>query len=249
MRVTPVKTDKITPGSHIIFNVLDNSLSQLKHGSIVAITSKIVAICEGRTVPKEKSDLETLIKDESELYLTHQVSRIGHRTIVQGTLVSGAGIDESNAAGNFVLLPKDSQKSANELRAYLSNKFNLRHVGVLITDSTSTPLRLGASGIALGWSGFKAINDYRGKRDLFGRKIVHSRANIAGALASAATLVMGEGAEQTPIVIIEDVPFVQFQRRNPSKDELGYMNIALEDDLFAPMLTSVKWKRGKGGKP
>jgi F420-0:gamma-glutamyl ligase len=246
MIVRSIKTGKILPGSGTIFDVLDKSIKNLKEGSIVAITSKIVAICEGRTVPLNLADKEELIIQESDYYLPKKKGSHGHRTIAEHTLVSGAGIDESNAGGNYVLLPKDPQKSANEIRAYLVNKLGFKTLGVVITDSVSTPLRLGASGIAMGWSGFEALKNYRGTPDLFGRKFKTSRADIAGGLAAAAVLVMGEGSEQTPIAIIQNVPFIKFQSRNPTKEELEYMNFAIEDDLFAPLLDPQKWQ--KGGK-
>jgi F420-0:gamma-glutamyl ligase len=103
---------------------------------------------------------------------------------------------------------------------------------------------LGASGVALGWSGFEALKDYRGKPDIFGRPFKVSRANIAGGLASAAVLVMGEGAEQTPIVLIENLPFIKFHDRNPSPEELGYMNFPINEDIFAPLLNNMGWQKG-----
>jgi F420-0:gamma-glutamyl ligase len=57
---------------------------------------------------------------------------------------------------------------------------------------------------------------------------------------------MGEGNEQTPLAVIEDVPFVKFQARNPLKKELESFHIDMEDDLYAPLLKGVKWR--KGGK-
>ena len=38
-----------------------------------------------------------------------------------------------------------------------------------------------------------------------------TKVDVVNALASAAVLVMGEGAEQTPLAVISDVPFVEFQ--------------------------------------
>jgi coenzyme F420-0:L-glutamate ligase len=243
MIVRPIKTSKIRYGNSI-FEVLDRYLKDIENQTIVAITSKIVAICEGRVVNPKTVDKEELIAKESQYYIPKTKDSLGHRTIVQHTLGSGAGIDESNTDGKYVLLPSKPQQSANEIRKYLSNKFNLSKIGVVITDSTSRPLRLGASGIALGWSGFAPIKDYRGEKDIFGRPYKVSHADIAGGLAAAATLAMGEGAEQTPIALITEVPFVDFQNRNPSKEEQEYMNFPIDDDLFAPLLKNAGWQKG-----
>lgn len=68
--------------------------------------------------------------------------------------------------------------------------------------------------------------------------------SIIDNLACSAALVMGEGAEQTPIVIIEDVPFVEFRQKDPSVKELKSLRISPPDDLYAPLLKRVKWKKG-----
>jgi F420-0:gamma-glutamyl ligase len=65
------------------------------------------------------------------------------------------------------------------------------------------------------------------------------------ALASAAVVVMGEGTEQTPIALIEDVPFVRFQDNDPSADELKSFFLShMEDDLFEPFLKNAPWQPG-----
>jgi len=63
-------------------------------------------------------------------------------------------------------------------------------------------------------------------------------------LAAAAVLVMGESNEQTPLAVIEDMPFVKFQARDPSKKELEELKITIQEDLYAPLLKAVKWKKG-----
>jgi F420-0:gamma-glutamyl ligase len=69
-------------------------------------------------------------------------------------------------------------------------------------------------------------------------------ANLSGGLGAAAVLTMGEGDEQTPLCLIEDVSFVEFQPRDPNADELAELKIPLEDDLFAPFLQNVPWENG-----
>jgi dihydrofolate synthase / folylpolyglutamate synthase len=117
---------------------------------------------------------------------------------------------------------------------------------VVVTDSRTTPLRLGVTGVALAHSGFRALNDYVGKQDLFGRALRMTKVNVMDALATSAVLVMGEGSESTPMAVIDELPFVTFQPRAPSAAELSELRIALEDDLYAPLLTRVEWQRGRG---
>jgi F420-0:gamma-glutamyl ligase len=250
MIATPIKTNKILPGQQTIFEVLDKTLLELKDASVVAVTSKIIALCENRVIPIGSIGKEELVAQEADYYLPGSFSRYDyHFSIKNHTLTALAGIDESNSAGNYVLWPKDPQKSANDIREFLKDKFNLNNVGVVITDSTSAPMRLGTVGLALSYSGFKPLNNYVGKEDLFHRPFEVSRAGIAMGLANAAVLLMGEGAEQTPIVVMEDLPFVKFKDHNPTpKDlELFYLKDKKED-LFGPFFSSVEWQKGRGGK-
>lgn len=249
MKVIPIKTHKITIRDTDVLRILDQYIKRMPENSVLAITSKIIAICEGRVAGPKKANKDQLIVREAERYLPRSASKYNFfLTIKNGILLPSAGIDESNAFGQYILWPKDPQKTANAIRAYLIKRWRLKQVGVLITDSKTTPLRWGVTGVAVAHSGFKALNDYRGKKDLFGRTLKVTQANVADALAGSAVLLMGEGKEQTPLALIEKVSFVQFQKNNPSSRELQDLHIALEDDLYAPLLGSVKWKKGEGGK-
>jgi dihydrofolate synthase / folylpolyglutamate synthase len=247
MKVSAVKTDKLVAGPTLA-EVLDRHLSDVPENSIVAITSKIVGICEGRVVPIGSVSKEELVKRESHYFLDPSLSKFNMSfTITHSTLIPVAGIDESNGNGQYVLWPADPQKSANAVRAYLKNRFKLKNVGVVLTDSTARPLHYGTEGVAIGYSGFAPSNNYIGQPDLFGRPFKISISNILDALASAAVVVMGEGTEQTPIALVEDVPFVQFQDHDPTTQELeSFFLNHMDDDLFAPFLKNAPWQ--KGGK-
>jgi len=247
MKIFSIKTNKIKPYKQNLFEILDKYLKSLKKRSIVVITSKIVSICEGRVVKIETADKKELIKQEAEYFLPPEENKYNITlTIKRNLLAPTAGIDESNGNGYYILWPEDPQKTANEVRKYLANRFSLKEVGVIITDSKTTPLRLGTTGVAIAHSGFVALNNYVGKPDIFGRKFKVQKANLLDALATSAVLVMGEGSEQTPLAIIEDIPFVRFQNRNPSRRELKDFCINIDDDLYGPLLKGARWR--KGGK-
>ena len=116
-------------------------------------------------------------------------------------LFGAAGIDESNGDGYFILLPEDIFASSSRLRDWLESECKINELGVIITDSRSSPFRYGATGIALGWSGILPIEDCCGPTDLFGRKIQYERSNIVDGLAAGATVLMGEVDERIPVVI------------------------------------------------
>ncbi len=248
MNVEAIRTHKIVAGKDRLKDVVDKYLPRIEEGSVLAITSKIVSLCENRVVETEDVDRDELINGQAEYYNPVKYATYGHRfTIAQGLLSVDSGIDESNADGQQVLWPADPQSTANQTREYLSSKFRLRKFGVVITDSTCTPLRWGTTGVFLAHSGFAALNDYIGQPDLFGLPFKVSKASVAGGLAAAAVLVMGEGGEQTPMALVDNLPFVSFQNRNPRQEELENLKISRQDDLFAPFLNSVEWLTGGGG--
>lgn len=246
MKVQAVKTHPIKANEETIYDLLDKYLPALKNGTVVVITSKIVSLCEGSVSLIEETDLEKLVIEESDHYLPKSFNKYGFNfTITQNTMIASAGIDQSNGNGNYVLWPKDAQESANNIREHLIAKHKVPNIGVIITDSKTIPLRWGTVGTSIAYSGFAALRDYRGTKDLFDYEMRVTKANIVEGLAAAACLVMGEGAESTPLALIEDVPFVEFQKRNPSKDELKNDAISLEEDLYAPILMAAPWKKGK----
>lgn len=247
MKVIAIKTRKVIPGKDkSLFLLLDEYLPRLKEGSIVAITSKVAAICEGRVVKIGKTDKQELIKKEAEYYLPQELNKYGVLlTIKNSVLAPSAGVDESNADGHYVLWPKNPQKTANEARAHLRKKQRLKKLGVILTDSRTLPLHWGTSGISVAYSGFKPMENYIGKKDVFGRKLKITIANVADALATAAVLAMGEGAERTPFAVIENTPRVRFCGGNPTKKELNSFSVnKREDDLWSPLLLAVKWEKG-----
>jgi len=246
MIVQAIKTEKITAGAMDLSALLDTYLTDLQEDSILAITSKVVSLCENNVAPIAGTNKEDLVIGESDYYLPNDLGKYGYRfTLIRNTLISAAGIDKSNADNQYVLWPKDPQQTANQVRTYLRRRFGLERVGVLITDSVCHPLRRGAMGITLAHSGFAALKDYVGKPDLFGRPFHASKADIAGGLTAAAVVQMGEGSEQTPLAVLSDLPFVEFQDRDPSPEELAEINVPLEDDLFAPFLLSADWQKGR----
>lgn len=244
MHITPIKTQKILPKKSSLTEILDTHLQRFPERSILAITSKIVSLCEGRTESLDQNK-ESLIRREATYYLPKKHRRFGASgTITHHAFIGAAGIDESNAAGLYVLLPKNSEHTATFVYRYLKQRFRRENFGVIITDSHSTPLRRGASGITLAYRGFVGLKDYRGTEDLFGRKLIMEQANVADALAAAAVLVMGEGDEQTPLALIEKIPGITFQENAPDKKERSQFFVDLQDDIFAPLFNFKKLKRG-----
>lgn len=242
MNVEALKTPRIGHKTHELNSLLDEFINELPERSIVAITSKIVSLCEGNTVKKDGVDLDELVRSQADLHLPESQKSHGiNITIKNNILIPNAGIDESNADGRYVLWPEDPYASANNVREYLVERFNLSEVGVIITDSVCNPLCLGTTGIAIGYSGFKPVRDYRGKEDLFDRSFKVEVSDLLSGLAVAAVLVMGEGKESRPLAVLSELDFIEFTNSDPSVEEIAELRIPKEEDLFAPVLNSAKW--------
>jgi len=192
-------------------------------GDVFAIAQKIVSKAEGCLVnlndisPSAKARelaqggdkdprLVELILRESRRVVRHNagVIIVEHRL---GIVLANAGIDRSNVAGDedtVLILPEDPDASAALLRQALEKIFGVR-LGVIITDSIGRPWRLGTTGVAIGCAGMTALADMRGKVDMFGRVLQVAEVATADCIAGAAGLIMGEGAEAVPVVLVRGV--------------------------------------------
>lgn len=250
MHITAIETRPLIPPTDDLLAVIQESVSRIPERSILAVSSKAVSIWQGRCVPIDRSQntlaqKRTLAKKEAEYFHEPDAHYLHGRlfTLVEGVLASHAGIDESNANGHFVLLPRDANSAAEQMRVFVCDLFGRTDVGVLIVDSRPQPLRNGAIGIALGYAGFLPLADYRNTKDIFGRKMKSERLSIVDTLASAATVTMGEGNECTPLVCITELPNVTFTNKRPI-DPLLVPLVTPEKDVFAEFFRYHEWERG-----
>lgn len=240
MKIWAIRTARFREGGDLL-RFLRRHIGKIPERSILVVTSKIVALAEGRVSDAADEKTRTrLIRAESQLAMKTKYTWL---TIKDGTVMAAAGIDQSNADGKLILLPRDSFHTAAALRRKLKKMYRLRTLGILITDSRVMPLRAGSVGIALGYAGFKGIRDYRGTPDLFGRKLKVSRTDVADSLASAAVLMMGEGKEQRPLAIIQNAP-VTFTERVFRRE----LHIDIRDDMYRPLFEKLGRIRLKNWK-
>ena len=228
MEIQAIRTRVFKEGEDLVAFITAH-IPKLKDGSILVVTSKIVALAEGCVA--EVKDKDRIIKSES---TRATKTKYVWLTEKDGMILANAGVDESNAGGKLILLPRDSFKTAEALRRQLSQLYKVKF-GVIVTDSRIMPLRAGVVGIALGYAGFRGLRDYRGKKDISGRKLKFSQTDVADSLATAAVLEMGEGSEQQPLAVITDAP-VEWTNRVNKKELL----IPLKDDMYAPLFARKK---------
>lgn len=259
MECIPVRTRAMLPPRDDLYQVLDESLPRLREGDILFVSAKVVAIHQGRCVrilpPGAKGargQKERIVKRESEWYARSHLRSWPdlYLSIKEHTLIANAGVDESNAAGHYILWPRRAPAAAKEIRGYLQKKSGVKNLAVVIVDSHILPLRHGTVGISIGSAGMEPVCDYRGTPDIFGRIIRHTNKNVVDPLAAMAVSLMGEGNERTPLLILRGAGgwpgagarakggLVRFTDRDTSRA----LGVRPEDDLYAPF-----W-RGRGIK-
>ena len=201
--------------------VADAGLS-LQDGDVLVLAQKIVSKAEGRQislaaitpdveaqevarVTGKDARLVALILRESEAIsrMAPGVLIVRHRL---GFTSANAGIDRSNVAPEggeeqVLLLPEDPDQSASAIHQAIYDRTGTQ-IGVVISDSHGRPFRLGTAGVAIGVAGIPALWDRRGEADLYGYTLQHTEVGIADEIAAAASLLMGQGAEGLPAVLV-----------------------------------------------
>lgn len=214
---------------------------QLCDGDVVVVASKFLSRCRGRSVAlatvtpssraralgaktdKDPRLVELILKESA------RVSRAASRVLIVrhklGHVSANAAIDASNtlAEGSVLLLPEDPDEEARSLRAQLSERFGAT-VAVIVSDSFGRPFRVGTVGVAIGCAGIEPVADRRGAVDLRGRVMEATWVATADALAAMADLVMGQGDQAIPAVVIRGAQYRQSDRgaraicRDPEHD-------------------------------
>jgi coenzyme F420-0:L-glutamate ligase / coenzyme F420-1:gamma-L-glutamate ligase len=215
----------IAPGDDlagIIASALDSMSIALEDGDILVVAQKIVSKAENRyrnlssVIPSEAAKefaqmldkdarhIEVILEESSEVLRRAENALITvHRL---GFVMANAGVDQSNIEqgdepGMVLLLPKDPDGAAAALKATLDERYGVA-CGVIINDSFGRPWRKGVVGVALGAAGIPSLRDLVGTPDLFGRALRITEHAAADEIASAASLIMGQAAEGTPVVHI-----------------------------------------------
>jgi len=215
----------IKPGDNIarlLVAAISAEALELIDGDIIVVSQKIISKAQGLLVDvskvkpssRAKSISRRTKKDAGLIELIMRDSSKILRADKQALVVSGkngfvclnAGVDKSNVNGRrvYARLPTDLDGSANHLRIELE-RLTGKKLSVVIGDTYSRPFRVGQVEFAIGISGFDPIVDYRGRRDLFGYELKFKYVALADEVAAAAELVMGQGSEGVPAVIVRGV--------------------------------------------
>ena len=245
--ITPITgIPLVQPGDDLaalLLGGLDHSGLKLIAGDIIVVCQKVVSKAEGRiarlkeitaspfaqqvaaqTTDKDPRIVEVILRETNRIIKMDR----GHLIVETGPgwVCANAGVDESNSLGAdiVILLPKDPDASAQQLRTTLRQRAGV-DVAVLITDTFGRPWREGLVDFALGLAGMDAQLDLRGQHDMAGRELHHTVMAQADALASGAGLVMRKG-DGIPAALVRGYEFT------PAEGNAKSLVRAREFDLF-----------------
>jgi coenzyme F420-0:L-glutamate ligase / coenzyme F420-1:gamma-L-glutamate ligase len=232
LTITPLSSiPLIRPGDNLaefLLNSLNEAKIDLQDGDILVLAQKIISKAENRLVNlnnirpsaaaqevaektgKDPRIAELLLQESNEiLRMRIGTAIVEHRL---GFVCANAGIDQSNVGNTdsehdwALLLPEDPERSAAEIRAQLEAASG-KQLGVMIIDSHGRAWRIGTVGVAIGLSGIPGLIDERGWNDLFGYTLKITVLGVADELAAAASLMIGQAAEGTPVAHVRGFPY------------------------------------------
>ncbi|MGI9309067.1 MAG: coenzyme F420-0:L-glutamate ligase [Gammaproteobacteria bacterium] len=228
----------------LIATAFEGQQLALENGDIVVIAQKIISKAEGRGVrlssiapspqaealaaatEKDPRVVELILQESDEIVRSRPgVIIAAHKS---GIVLANAGIDRSNVDSDpdwVLLLPENADRSAGAIRDGLQQHFGVR-LGVVIADSVGRAWRMGTTGMALGSAGVEALENLRGNQDMFGRELQVSEHALADSVASAAELLLGEGQEGTPVVVLRGLS------SGTSKQDCSSLIRPKADDMF-----------------
>ena len=210
--------------------------------NLATVTPSARAIELGNKTEKDPRVVELILQESSEVLRTRVGAIIVEHKL--GFVCANAGIDHSNVGNSsddfsrpaqatevvttedwVLLLPQNPDRSAENMRAEIKSKTG-KEVGILIIDSHGRAWRNGTVGVAIGIAGLPGLEDLRGKPDLFGYTLQVTQVGVADELAAAASLMMGQAAEGTPVVHVRGFPYPM--RESKTKELIR----PKEQDLF-----------------
>ena len=229
----------------IINKSINNNGIDIESGDVVVVAQKIISKCENRYVElkniqpsKEATDLaKTLNRDPAFIQIIQNESKkiistdknviiVEHKL---GFININAGIDRSNILQNddvVLLLPENPAKSAKDLQLAISANFQ-RDIALIVTDSMTRPFRSGVTNFALASANIPSLIDLKGDSDIYGNILQSTEIAIADELAAAAGLLMGQGSEKQPVIIIKG-----FDKKNYSTNDAFDLVVDEDEDLY-----------------
>jgi coenzyme F420-0:L-glutamate ligase/coenzyme F420-1:gamma-L-glutamate ligase len=217
----------LAPGDILVLAQKIVSKAEGRQIALASITPTAAAVVLAKETDKDPRLVELILRESNTVLRKKPgVLIVRHRL---GLVGAQAGIDQSNIEHgedeNALLLPEDPDASARLIRDEIAARTGVS-AGVIISDSMNRPWRLGTIGGAIGSAGITVLDDRRGGHDIYGRELKVTMINRADSIATAATLVMGETTEKTPVALVRG--FATEDSTQTARDIIR----PLEEDMF-----------------
>ena len=238
----------IQPGDNLSSIILESCKHNkfiLEDDDIIVIAQKVVSKSENRyknlleikpskqatnlalSLNRDPAFIQLILNESNEIISTDKnVIIVEHKL---GFININAGIDRSNISENknlVLLLPEDPSSSSQKIYEDISSKIK-KNISVIITDSVTRPYRSGVMNFALASTNIQSLIDLKGEKDIYGNILQATEIAIADELAAASGLLMGQGNDGMPIVIIRG-----FDRKHYLKNDAFNLIVKKEDDLY-----------------
>lgn len=238
----------INPGdnlSSIILDSIEDNDITIDDGDVILLAQKIISKSEnrfknlseinpsekaltlGKSLGRDPAFIQLILDESNEILSTEKnVIIVEHKL---GYININAGIDRSNISKNndlVLLLPENPKKSANDIQTEINTQIG-KNISVIITDSMTRPYRSGVTNFAIASSNIQSLIDLKGEEDIFGNTLHATEIAIADELAAAAGLLMGQGNDMKPVVIIKG-----FDRSNYSVNNAYDLIVNKDEDLY-----------------
>ena len=238
----------IQPGDNLSSIILESCKHNkfiLEDDDIIVIAQKVVSKSENRyknlleikpskqatdlafSLNRDPAFIQLILNESNEIISTDKnVIIVEHKL---GFININAGIDRSNIPENknlVLLLPEDPSSSSQKIYEDISSKIK-KNISVIITDSMTRPYRSGVMNFALASTNIQSLIDLKGEKDIYGNILQATEIAIADELAAASGLLMGQGNDGMPIVIIRG-----FDRKHYLKNDAFNLIVKKEDDLY-----------------
>jgi len=223
---------EIKPGDSLvemILAALRRQRQRLTRGDILVVTHKIVSKAEGQIAPlasvrprpaarrwARRYGLDPRVV-ELALSQSRRTVRMGRGVLItetrHGLVCANSGVDLSNVDGgtSAVLLPRDPDRSANNLHRALRRRLR-EWIPVILIDSFGRPWREGICEVAIGVAGMKVFRDFRGRRDPHGYRLRVTLEAVADELACMAGLACAK-LSRTPACVIRGFAYERGRER------------------------------------
>ena len=208
----------------VIGKALDEAGLKLKESDILCIAHKVVSKAEGNIVflsdvkPSEEAiqlgkklnkdirKVEVILRESKKVIRSFKRENQAEGTMIcqhkLGFICANSGVDQSNIKESdaVITIPENPDRSANTIRLLLSSKFDLKKLGVIITDTFGRPWRIGQVNVAIGLSGVSPTKRLQGEVDAWGRDLLVTEPAFCDEVSAASGLIMHKSGK-TPVIL------------------------------------------------